>query len=753
MSNSKLFNFSTLLTENTFDLVKKVKEKNCLSEALQIISSLDEQVQSNTNNLYSSLLEAESKKAENACFGRFYAEYKSELLKYKNKMNELAAQFCINLENYVDANKDVLDKCCCCPEGTTFQGAVFTNLLSDDIPNIDPYKAFKKEWAFLGRLFQDLDPTAPDEEKSKIIATVYNSLSKEISEGWLDKCVQKITDCDDCCRDSFARVIYNKFAPSGCTEITLDTPTIEQAKLSLKNYTNYTDCISKSADDFCDGIDKIACEIGSMMFRNADKKFVINTDEEGVANATYRMSDYSMNQINLFLTTKLSQIRELVNLYTVALSVKMDCIYKYFNQCVAMINASCDEEETPDESQPEEDGDDVEVSGEEIKTSEDEPVEGDSEEDDDLGDMELPTDKTQDDSSEESEPEEGEDNNTIDNDVDGMEDNTPVSGEDSSEEPVDDDSMETPEDDEEENVEDQPQEESYISEIEKELYLFEAEIFLDKRYSEYTKLNKSFIQEADQQQSQPTAAPNEASGDGKVSIIQKAKTLIGKVRDSYNKTYATQIKFISDNKNVIMSGNVPDNWTIQKYNTDLLKGLKVVPFNIADAELLKDSNKYLDTKYSRIVGPTKDKASINDRIMAKVYDEREQKYGDLERNAGYQFIVADYKKFCDHYTIELEKLSNFYNKRYEELNNANVQNKEQQKATKESTMEMYFKEDSLGEAQGAGTTINPGDELSGLHEWLLTTNKILTVAMNIHIKNFKKQYAFLNKLYKINSKK
>lgn len=760
MSNSKLFNFSTLLTENTFDLVKKVKEKNCLSEALQIISSLDEQVQSSTNNLYSTLLEAESKKAENACFGRFYAEYKAELLKYKNKMNELAAQFCINLENYVDANKDILDKCCCCPEGTTFQGAVFSNLLSDDIPNIDPYKAFKKEWAFLGRLFQDLDPTAPDEEKSKIIATVYNSLSKEISEGWLDKCVQKITDCDDCCRDSFARVIYSKFAPSGCNEITLDTPTIEQAKLSLKNYTNYTDCISKSADDFCDGIDRIANEIGSMMFRNADKKFVVNTDEEGVANATYRMSDYSMNQINLFLTTKLSQIRELVNLYTVALSIKMDCIYKYFNQCVAMINASCDPGEVQDQ-QPEEDSvEDTETSSEEIETSEEEP-EDDSDEssDDDLGDMELPTDKTQD-SAEESEPEEspeepasepdeGTDDNTVDNDVDGMEDNTPVSGEDSTEEPVDDDNMETPEEDEE-NIEDQPQEESYISDIEKELYLFEAEVFLDKRYNSYVKLNKSFIQEADQQ---PTAAPNEASGDGKVSIIQKAKNLIGKVRDSYNKTYATQIKFISDNKNIIMSGNVPDNWTIQKYNTDLLKNLKVVPFNIGDAELLKDANKYLDAKYSKIVGPTtKNKTNINDRIMSKVYNEAEQKYGDLERNAGYQFIVADYKKFCDHYTAELEKLSNFYNKRYEELNDANAQNKEQQKATKESTMEMYFKEDSLGEAQGTGSAISPSDELAILTDYLVITNKILTVAMNIHIKNFKKQYAFLNKLYKINNK-
>ena len=61
MSDSKLFNFSTLLTENTFNLVKLVKEKNYLSEALNIISSMDEGVQISTKSLYSMLLEAESK--------------------------------------------------------------------------------------------------------------------------------------------------------------------------------------------------------------------------------------------------------------------------------------------------------------------------------------------------------------------------------------------------------------------------------------------------------------------------------------------------------------------------------------------------------------------------------------------------------------------------------------------------------------------------------------------------------------------
>lgn len=339
---SKLFNFSNLLTENTFNLVKTVKEKNYLSEALSILTEMDSNIQNNTKQLYSSLLEAESKKEENSKFGEFYTEYKTELLRYKNKMKELAGQFCVNLETYVDANSDVLDKCCCVPNAD-FQGVQYSKLLDDDTPNIDPYKAFKKEWAFIGRLLQDLDPSASDEEKTKIVATVYNSLSKEINDGWLDKCVQKIADCDECSRDNFAKVIYDKFVTNSTMQYQLDTPTVEQCKLSLKNYTNYTACISKSADEFCCGIDRIACEIGSMLFRNMDKKLVINTDAEGVANATYRLSDYSMNQINLFLTTKLSQIRELTNLYTVALSIKMDCIFNYLKQCVAMINTACDE--------------------------------------------------------------------------------------------------------------------------------------------------------------------------------------------------------------------------------------------------------------------------------------------------------------------------------------------------------------------------------------------------------------------------
>lgn len=719
MSDSKLFNFSTLLTENTFNLVKLVKEKNYLSEALNIISSMDEGVQISTKSLYSMLLEAESKKEENACFGKFYAEYKTELMKYKNRMNELASQFCVNLETFADANKDILEKCCCCPEGTTFQGAIFTNLLSDDIPNIDPYKAFKKEWALLGRLFQDLDPTAPDEEKTKIIATVYNSLSKEINEGWLDKCVEKISGNDECKRDTFAKAIYDSFVSGGIAEITLDTPTIEQSKLALKNYTNYVDCIAKSADDFCNGIDKIACEIGSMMFRNADKKFVVNTDEEGVADATYRMSDYSMNQINLFLTTKLSQIRELVNLYTVALSIKMDCIYKYFKQCVAMINASCCPVELPDQSQPD--------------VSDTDFIEDDE-------DLELPTDNSNDDEL----PTTGVSSNTIedekeqiqskliDDEVDDTENDTPVSDEDSGDESI-----------EEEDPLDQPQEESYISDMEKELYLFEADLFLMKRYGEYTKINESYIQETGETPSakqEPESKPEAQVSNGTGSISQKINTLISKINNSYTNTFASQIKFISDNKKIIMGCEVPSNWTIQKYNINLLSSLKVAAYDPKDADLLKDTSKYLDAKYNKFVGEGKSSdgnSIITDRITAKIYDETEQKYGDAERNDGYDFIVTGYKKGIEEFEDQLKSL---------EKKPVPAKTKDEKKATKESTMQMYFSEDATGDKEEVATNASYDD-------YFLINSRVLTVCMNIYIKNFKKQYAFLKKLYDINSKK
>lgn len=764
--DSKLFNFSKLLTENTFNLVKKVEEKNYyLSEAVSILTETNRNTLKITDSLYSSLLEAESTKEENRCFGEFYTNYKAELLKYKNKMNELVSQFCINVETFVDANIDCFDKCCCCGTGTTFSGVQFNHLLDDDVPNIKPYKAFKKEWILLGKLFQDLDPSTSDEEKTKIAATVYNSLSKEINEGWLDKCIEKITDCEDCNKENFAKVMYDKFVSGGEVEITVDVPTIEQAKLSLKNYTNYISCISGSAEDFCCGVDKIADEIGSMMFRNMDKKFVVKTDEEGVADGTYRLSDYSMNQINLFLTTKLSQIKELLNLYTVALSIKMDCIYKYMQQCVALINVSCDpcQAEAPIENTGEHDNRVDYVECEE----EPEEVEDDSDEEteeDDDSEYDLPTDKTsngEDASDNEDEPTEdnNEDEPTVDSEVDGIENSTPVSGEketgDNNKVPVSDDNLEDTPDEEEE----QPQEESYISDLERDIYLFEAELLFAENFFSARNLNRKYIREADEEnqnnnQQQQNQDPQQQSTSNEVtdeaaakrSLLQRAKDLVQRIKDSYDHTYSSQIKYISDNKDNIMSVQIPSNWTIQKYDVNLLSTLKLAPFNIKEKDLYADINRYLDAKYSKFVGPTPKKSAgniVSVRITAKVFDEREAKYGDAERNEGYAYVVSGYKKLMEQIQDQTRKLGDYYNEEYDKFNEAQLKDK---KVNKESTMAMYFEDSMIDEA---GEQLGYADKWNAVNDYFMDNLKISTVCMNIYIKNFKKQYAFLNKLSKM----
>lgn len=88
--------------------------------------------------------------------------------------------------------------------------------------------------------------------------------------------------------------------------------------------------------------------------------------------------------------------------------------------------------------------------------------------------------------------------------------------------------------------------------MEKELYLFEADLFLMKRYGEYTKINESYIQETGETPSakqEPESKPEAQVSNGTGSISQKINTLISKINDSYTNTFASQIKFISDNKN------------------------------------------------------------------------------------------------------------------------------------------------------------------------------------------------------------
>lgn len=684
---SNLFNFTRILTENCSpELVNTFNKQTFLSSGLNVLREADSDILDITRCLYTSVLEADSKPEENKKFAEFFKEYKKAITNYILKAQELASQFTINVENFADANKDILD----IPDNAnimdtqTYKGVQYDNLLNDDVPEIEPYKIFKKEFAFIGKLFQDLGPIGTEEEKAQIIATVCNNLSSEISDGWLDKCIEKLTGCEKCTRDSFAKTIYGRFVKNPSCDMEVDIGCVKQAKLDIMNYINYINVINKSVTEFCDGLEKVADEVGSMFFRNQDNKLPIKTDEDGVEDKTYRMNSYSFNQMNIFISTKISQINEICNLYIIAISIKMDCIIKYLLQCKDIINtAAAGVDNTPNNEIDPGDNDD----------DNNNVVDSDGMDDPELQDFYV-----------DNEP-----------DSDNDEDKTVIEKDESEQE------------------------------IEQEFYLFEAELFQKTRSIENMIMKQSLLEFIKEDVAGGNTAANINEKKKSVqaiiqNIAQQITNMVQKFVSSFTKNYEYQINFIQKNKEKIMSAKIPDTWTIQKIDIKVLDQFNLVPFSEGDAELLKDKGKYLSQKYGSILAPSDGNESAKDRLMKKIYQENESKYTNTDRNEGFTFVTAGYKKAI----ANLEKARNSLDKSV--TSTKNIVAKEN---SLENTMLTYFYEDT-SDVKDVEKEDSKSDSVK---QYFSISSEVIVAVMNAYNMAMKKHIVFLQKLAQIKGAK
>lgn len=684
---SNLFNFTRILTESCSpELVNTFNKQTFLSSGLNVLREADSDILDITRCLYTSVLEADSKPEENKKFAEFFKEYKKAITNYILKAQELASQFTINVENFADANKDILD----IPDNAnimdtqTYKGVQYDNLLNDDVPEIEPYKIFKKEFAFIGKLFQDLGPIGTEEEKAQIIATVCNNLSSEISDGWLDKCIEKLTGCEKCTRDSFAKTIYGRFVKNPSCDMEVDIGCVKQAKLDIMNYINYINVINKSVTEFCDGLEKVADEVGSMFFRNQDNKLPIKTDEDGVEDKTYRMNSYSFNQMNIFISTKISQINEICNLYIIAISIKMDCIIKYLLQCKDIINtAAAGVDNTPNNEIDPGDNDD----------DNNNVVDSDGMDDPELQDFYV-----------DNEP-----------DSDNDEDKTVIEKDESEQE------------------------------IEQEFYLFEAELFQKTRSIENMIMKQSLLEFIKEDVAGGNTAANINEKKKSVqaiiqNIAQQITNMVQKFVSSFTKNYEYQINFIQKNKEKIMSAKIPDTWTIQKIDIKVLDQFNLVPFSEGDAELLKDKGKYLSQKYGSILAPSDGNESAKDRLMKKIYQENESKYTNTDRNEGFTFVTAGYKKAI----ANLEKARNSLDKSV--TSTKNIVAKEN---SLENTMLTYFYEDT-SDVKDVEKEDSKSDSVK---QYFSISSEVIVAVMNAYNMAMKKHIVFLQKLAQIKGAK
>ena len=711
---SNLFNINTMLYENAnpLSIIQTFNRKTFLLESIDMMRDIDNSIDEQTKSLYVSLLEATSVAQENAKFSDFFKEYEKTIHKYILKARELVDKFSINVETFVDANNDILD----IPDNTNIMnpvkyiGVEYDNLLDDDIPKIDPYKMFKKEFAFIGSLMQDLGPIGTDEAKAQIVATVCNNLSKEINDGWIDKCVEKIIDCDDCGADDFAKAVYKKFIKNPSMEICVDIGTVKQAKLSILNYTRYVDCINKSVSEFCDGLSKVASEIGSLFYRNRDKKLPIKTDAEGVEDKTYRLNDYAYNQFNQFISTKITQITELCNLYIIALSVKMDCIIKYLQQCKDIVNTAANGiDNTPNTETDPGDSD----------------IDNDGKVDDTESDMPVTVDDNPD------------DNDIPDDDTDDVENNP------DQDTAVEQDNSET--------------------EIEQEFYLFDARMYQKERL-----INKMIIKESvydimleDENRNGNIANTIGSKAKSVKAIIdnltQQMKNLVQKFISSFTNNYDKQIEYINKNKQRILKAVIPKNWTIQRIDIDKIMQYKLEDFKNEDIELLSDRNKYLTVKYSRLLGPAEsDTQSIKDRLNNSVFNKNEDHYTNNDRQQGLNYVTNQYKQAIQKVQDAQKTLESAKNKTNNIVDKGISTN--ESFVTLEETLRYYFSEDgteTTEEDKKKNSQANPAqakeaNKSKAVQEYFTISTSLNTAMMNMYNTTMKKHLSFLTKLAQLN---
>lgn len=584
---SNLLNLSSILHENTISksLIRHPVNETYLNSAIRILEQFNSQTNDITLSLYKSLSESTSRSEENDNFAQYFKDYKSLVNDYIRNMNELVSKFSINISTYIDANKSIIDN----SDSITIQGKPtikiyeFKNLDDGRIPHVDIEKAFKKEFAFIGKMIQDLgSAVSNDEAKANILATVCNNLSESIQSNWLEDCMKDIanlTDEDNCKKDNFATIMYKKFIPGDLVELEITEGDVQQARLALLNASTLISSIESLNDEFSSGLQRVSDEIGSMFFRNKDMVMPIRTSQEGVADTDYKLSPTSFNQFNIFMSTKSTQITELCNLYLIAVGIKTDCIFKYIRQCVDILETSINGiDYTPNDS-------DSDISND-IDPA---PATDDStSEQDDIDDIDLNIDS--------------ENNNSF------TDNNTSVE-QDQTEEP-------------DGNLTDNDESSSGTTDTESEFdeaaYLFEASAFeINRIFDKIDVLEsaKLYITEADDFNDKKDGALGVIQ-----SIINQLIAIVQKFIATFKDTITPAVEYISSAKyqEVLNKAN-PVGWAIDLVDTNKLIAINIdAPLQDCKNENLDDPDKYLESIWPDIA--KQEGKSIYDKMYKYLVD-------------------------------------------------------------------------------------------------------------------------------------
>lgn len=415
---SNLFNLSKVFETPVLEQLVSTDKTGAgyLYNAISLMESVNKEYAETTKELYKMVAEASSKQEENEIFAKYFTKINDIIDKAIIGINEMISSFAIKIDNLADANADLLNGSVDFSSIKPFPYRVYKFEHIDDtkFPNFGMIDTYRKEFDNLGLLLQDLGPVGSNQAKLKIIATVYNSFAHKMKDKWRDKCIESIIGEDLDSDKSFAEKLYSEFKPDESEEVSITKGHLYELKNTLDDHEHIIDMMVKTAQGIISDLEYIRNDIDGIIFGHKDNTLKVETSTDGIKNTIYRLDVYSMNQLDIFLKAKTGQIMQMCNLYTIALSIKLDVIVEYFEQCKDILNTAF-ASTADDEIQ---DGDTSEMHepmtskepGDDWNTDENEPPV----EDDDTGNEPEPEDDAE---SDFSDPDEGEDsgNNEPDN--------------------------------------------------------------------------------------------------------------------------------------------------------------------------------------------------------------------------------------------------------------------------------------------------------------------------------------------------
>lgn len=442
---SNIFNLSNIFAESvSHDMIRdKFSDESYFYTAMSDLREFNHSFMESTSGLYKSISEAENSSAENKVFCQYFEDIDKKISDIINRVNETVARFTINAENIVDANRDIIDSTevitNCKP--FTFSYVEYKNINDRDFPPINAVGIFKEEFDYIGQLLQELGPMASNQSKLKVIATIYNKLVKSNTD-INKKCVESILgSCDDDseCVAKFPEKLYVMFKVSEPTDVEINKSKLYDIKMNFNNYENIIESCTESASRLVSQLTSISAEIKRIICGNDKNTYTVDTDTDGIRNTDYKMDTYSMNQLDIFLKSKLNQVAQMCNIYYIAIAIKLDATMDYLKQCKNILTfamANCKDEIPSDVAQDAQT--DVDDDGElevddELEDKDAFSDDSDDDEDDDDHDDDSDDDESDDDDDEDDKDDSEEDKDDDDSDDYNLEDMSTDTSDDSTE--------------------------------------------------------------------------------------------------------------------------------------------------------------------------------------------------------------------------------------------------------------------------------------------------------------------------------